>query len=75
MVFSLNPMKSFIGKTGGAESLSRGDPLFFRFFPAHKSGGGDKGVGVDCQVSSPEKCVQENTGVGLHRLEPCLEEA
>ena len=45
----------FDGKTGGTEAVCRGDPLFFRFFPSPKNGGGDKtctlqkqgGVGVD----------------------------
>jgi hypothetical protein len=42
-------------KQGEPRALAQGDPLFFRSFPreaypkgyAHKSGGGDKGVGAE----------------------------
>jgi len=40
-------IKQCAGKKGGAESECQGDSLFFWTFPAHKNGGGDKGVGVE----------------------------
>jgi hypothetical protein len=47
VVLSLIALEKSTGKIRGTEGASPSDPLFFRDFPAHKSGGGDKGVGVD----------------------------
>ena len=38
---------SVLEKQGELRSLDRGDPMFYRFFPAPKSEDGYKGVEVD----------------------------
>jgi hypothetical protein len=48
------PLNGVSGKTGVAEGLPRGNPLFFHLLPAPKTGGEDKGEGVDFNLTVRE---------------------